>query len=278
MSLRELAFSIYICHRLRGYRPKKINLKNTLSWIRQFPAEDRSLIFKATKHIKYVSEKSFAQQLVQRNNTLLSYLKSKEIRTENIIYVSISDAGSSSHVVLNMLRDLAGLDRLGCKLVDANSIEKLTELTSQISEGVIVFVDDFSGTGNQFIENHNFIGACIIGNFSQYFLLHTVCEEAKTGIENRGVTIWQEEIHQKKDRPLNSASALLSTEERNRLIKICQGMAKKGGLGYQDLATMVVFERNAPNSVPLLFRGDKGQKKFFGLIPRTTDLPRPVIA
>jgi hypothetical protein len=41
----------------------------------------------------------------------------------------------------------------------------------------------------------------------------------------------------------------------------------------EDLATMVVLYRNAPNSIPAVLRGSDKQAPFHGLFPRFKDLP-----
>ena len=38
---------------------------------------------------------------------------------------------------------------------------------------------------------------------------------------------------------------------------------------------MVVLYRNAPNTVPVMLRGNVNQKPYFGIFPRTIDLPIP---
>ena len=62
-------------------------------------------------------------------------------------------------------------------------------------------------------------------------------------------------------------------KSKDRLIEICTAIDKKGPLGYGGLATMVVFYRNAPNTVPVILRGNVKQKPWVGILPRTTDLP-----
>jgi hypothetical protein len=62
--------------------------------------------------------------------------------------------------------------------------------------------------------------------------------------------------------------------QRERVAAICKGI-DKFGLGYKGLATMVVLYRNAPNTVPVMLRGNVNQKPYFGIFPRWIDLPLP---
>src|SRR5579872_5766395 len=47
------------------------------------------------------------------------------------------------------------------------------------------------------------------------------------------------------------------------------------GLGFGGLASVVVMYHNCPNNVPLILRGSLGQRTFRGILPRSSDLPRP---
>ena len=273
MNLTDYIFAARIAYRFRKYRPQRVSLKSVLAWLAQYPLQERSLVKRATLHIQYITDSVMLNELLERNSRLLQTLKNAQIPTKNIIYVSISDAGSSSHVILNMLRDHARLEAMGCKLLEAGNAGKLHETTAKLESGAIIYVDDFSGSGTQFCDQHNLIGGYIVGNFSQYFLLHTICEEAIQKIAKTGVDVWQAQIHERRLRPLSEASSLLTPNDREILVARAASIAKKGGLGYKNMASMVVFERNSPNTVPLIFRGDKGQKLFKGFIPRTTDLP-----
>lgn len=276
MNLSDLVFAVRMSVRFRKYRPQKVTPWSVLRWLHQYPKNERELVKKAALRLQQVNERDMISSLVESNTALIRELKEANIPYKNIIYVSVSNAGSSSQLILHLLRDAARLENLGCKLIDAGNSAELHRTTAQLGSGAIVFVDDFAGSGNQFCGQHNVIGSYIVGNFSQYFLIHTVCEEAMAPIRNTGVDIRSHQIHQRKDRPLHPASTTLSSAERILLTDRAKAIARRGGLGYNDMATMVVFERNAPTNVPTLFRGDKGQKNFKGFIPRTTDLPLPV--
>ena len=138
-------------------------------------------------------------------------------------------------------------------------------------------MDDFAGTGNQFCEEQEQLASYIVGTFSQFYLLHTACEEAIQEIDGNGVVPWPRTIHEKIARPLHRDSTILSSEEKDCLFQLCLKIAngRTGSLGYGDLAVSIVFYQNSPDNVPCVFRGDTGQENFRGLVPRTTDLPKP---
>jgi hypothetical protein len=276
----DLYFLFKMWIRFNSYLPKNVTPRSVWLWLRQFSQEERAALRKAADRLLYVPEKVFIKEMVEQNNALLHKLRESGVPLSKIIYVSVGEAGSSSHAVLNVIRDRCQLQSLGCRFADGRSHDALRQLTDELGSGVIVYVDDFAGTGDQFCGEQEQLGSYILGTFSQYFLLHTVCEEALLKIDGNGVVPWQHSIHAKRDRPLHENSTILSVEERRCLIQPCHKIARgrPGSLGYGDLAVSIVFYRNIPTNAPRIFRGDPHQKKLIGLLPRTTDLPKPSFA
>ena len=106
-----------------------------------------------------------------------------------------------------------------------------------------------------------------------FMLIPSICEEGKREIEGRGVEVVAHNVHMKSDRALQETSTFLNRKDRERATEICRSINPRMALGVEDMATMVVFYRNAPNQIPALLRGNKNLTPFRGLFPRTTDLP-----
>jgi hypothetical protein len=191
-----------------------------------------------------------------------------------LIYVQVHDAGSSSPVMLNLLRDAANLERLGCKFVDGRDTLRLTKTMNELGEGALIYVDDFVGTGNQFCEERDYAAKnFVVNTFSEFLIATSICEEAYYQIGQRGIEAFTGHVHYKAERPLHANSTLFKQEDKERLALMCKGVNSKFALGYKNLATMVVLYRNAPNTVPAVLRGSLNQVPFAGIFPRTTDLP-----
>lgn len=204
---------------------------------------------------------------------LLDKLKSKGVQPQSVVFVSFDEAGSSSPSVLNLLRDACLLQNLGCHFVDAKDVRRMHELTNKLGSGALVYVDDFIGSGTQFCKARQFAAEFIVGNFSETLLVHTICEEGivelsrKNGVEHLSVR-----VHTRNERPLHELSSSLPEREKERLRSLALSIHTTSGLGFNGLATMVVYYRNAPNTVSLIYRGSRSQRRFAGIIPRTTDL------
>lgn len=225
------------------------------------------------QHINFISAKETESLLLAQYEILSQKLVAAGISAGQVIYVSFDAAGSSSGVMLNRLRDKANLARKGSRLVHSNDGDKMTKFSNEIGRGAVVYVDDFSGSGRQFKRNRNAIFPFIVGNFSEFFLAACICEEALEVLDALGVGAMPGIVHYKKDRPLHGESSLLDSEQRQELIQLCRGIHPRQGLGFRKLATMVVLDRNAPNTTPLLFRGSLHQTPVKGIFPRWDDLP-----
>jgi hypothetical protein len=101
------------------------------------------------------------------------------------------------------------------------------------------------------------------------------CEEGLLMLGKRNITPLSGYIHSKADRPLHNNSTIFDKRIKNRLIDLCKMINPDLGVGFMGGATMIVFYKNAPDNIPIIFRGSDQQKPFVGVFPRTTDLPLP---
>jgi hypothetical protein len=264
---------LWAIYRFSGYKPQPLKMHIINKWLGQFKEKDKFSILRLLWKIKYVTEKETENLILSKNTYLLERLSKSKITLKNIIYVQLHDPGSSSPVILNMLRDRGRLERKGCRFVDSKDVLELNKLTSKLGSGAIIYVDDFSGSGHQFCTVRDFISDHIIGNFSEFFLLACICEEANYELNLRRVETVAGFVHKKVARPLHPDSSIFNKATKDRLIEICNKIDPNGALGYKKLATMVVFYRNAPTSLPVILRGRVNQKGWIGILPRTTDLP-----
>lgn len=256
----------------RGYKPQRVTPLSVCRWLSQFPVSSRRQLLLLLDHVIYISEEATIQSLVRLNQNILSRLRADDVELDRLIYVSIDTAGSSSPVMLNLLRDAENLVRRGAKFVDSKDRFSLRDLTGTIGSGAIIYVDDFAGTGKQFRRNHKWAAQFILGTFSEFFLAPVICEEAYERIEESGVVPVSSLIHTTDQRPLHRESKILSDDWKRHIIDLCKVINPRRGLGFDNLATMVVFYRNAPNTMPLVFRGSLKQSPYRGIFPRSDDL------
>jgi hypothetical protein len=271
--MRDFACSFKAVLRFRGYVPQPVTLKGVNCWIKQFQKAVRKHVGRLLDSVVYLSEAKVKEILVQQNLALMRRLDDAGVPREKLIYVQVHDAGSSSPVMLNMLRDAAGLEQRGCHFLDSNNSLGFNKLTNKLGEGALIYIDDFVGSGTQFCAARDFAVQSVVGTFSEFLLVPSICEEGLYLLGQRGIEAYAGHVHSKAERPLHANSTLLDARTKQRLVEMCEEIDPKMGLGFKKLATMVVLYRNAPNNVPVLLRGSQAQSPFVGIFPRTTDLP-----
>jgi hypothetical protein len=259
--------------RYHDYSPQPVTIKSIKRWLGQMDKSHRKLAWKLLQEIIYFSEAETKKILVRQNKALLSNLAKAGLPAKKLIYVQTDDAGSSSPMMLSMLRDAARLQQRGCKFVDGRDGVRLNNTTKTLEEGAIVYVDDFVGSADQLIRERTVLMESVVGNFSECLLVPSICEEGYKRLTDLGIAVYTGHIHAKAERPLLENSHVLEDHEREKLIEVCKKIRKNMSLGYEGLATMIVFYRNAPDTLPALLRGSDKQTPFYGLFPRVKDLP-----
>ncbi len=273
-AFRQFGWYFLAAWRLRLYEPRKVTLRGLLRWAHQFPREYRADLVRLAANITFVSKERTAQLLVELNDEVLAALRTDGVSLDQVIYITTDSAASSSGVMLNILRDRANLERRGATFLHSTDGGGIHEKTKKIEYGALIYVDDFAGTGKQFVRSRERAAEFVAGSFSEFFLLPCICEEALTRIKESGVAPRPGFVHQKSERPLLEECNTLPDVRRKQLVELCYRFwgRRKVSLGFDGLATNVVFYRNAPNTTPLLFRGNLGQEPFRGIVPRFDDL------
>jgi hypothetical protein len=271
--MRDFICAIVAAWKYRDYLPQPLTMRGVLRWIRQFDHNDRKPICELLGHVIYLPEKTVRQILIEQNAALMQRLIDAGLQPHQIIYMQVHDPGSSSPVMLNILRDAAHLDTRGCSFLDARNERGIADLTNDLAEGAIIYVDDFIGSGEQLGDERDFAMQFAVGNFVEFALVPSICEEGLIALEQRGIEVFAGHVHKKAERPLHNDSTILDLSTRDRLRTICNNIDGQIALGHRNMAVMVVLYRNAPDNVPVLLRGNAHQTPYVGVFPRTTDLP-----
>ena len=271
--LRELSIIARAIARFRRYEPQPLTLPRLWRWLRQFHVSDWTVSLRLLDAVKFIDKATAIRELCALNERLLASLAEDGVPTDRVIYVQFDSAGSSSAAMLNLLRDHANLERRGARFLDSRDVGRLTEMTLALQDGAIVYVDDFVGTGKQFRRNRRRVAEFAAGAFSEFLLTVCACEEAWGRIDPEGVNIYTVLRHLKAERPIRTESSLISSRERGQLLRICGRFHPTEGKGFDGLATSVVLYRNAPNTTPLMLRGNLGQHPLCGVLPRWDDRP-----
>jgi hypothetical protein len=115
-----------------------------LAWMANFDDEHLSLAQKVLGVIRYYSTSRIRAMTRELVNSILQDFEGLE--QKDFYFVHVRDVGSSSGIIMRVLRDLPDLKN--AKRITMADLEK----TQIDNSSVIVFIDDFSGTGDQLTE------------------------------------------------------------------------------------------------------------------------------
>ena len=259
--------------RFKTYAPAPVTFGSTWRWLRQFNPGSRIALAKVLDSMIYFDEQAVVNALVKGNQNIVAKLAEDGVGYQQLIYMQHDAAGSSSAMMLHLLRDAAQLQLRGATLLDSRSKGAISEQTDRISSGAIIYVDDFAGTGKQLLESRAQVTPYVAGSFSEFFLSVAICEEAQIEMQLESVVPVAHMVHRESDRPLSEKCAVLSASERENILSSSRDIFGDDSLGFGRLASNVVLYRNAPDSTPRILRGSEGQRPYQGIFPRTTDLP-----
>ncbi len=263
--------------RLREYKASKVTLPGIRRWVKQFPSEHRADLIRLAANLRFISERDVIRSLIQLNGQILRALSADGVLLDSVIYITTDKPGSSSEIMLGLLRDHGNLERQKATFLHSSNGIGIRETTAALDVYAIIYVDDFAGTGKQFVRSRRAVARFARGSFSEWLLLPCICEEALSRVKNLGVEPRAGLIHRCSERPLREECHFLTQEERERLVDLSTERLgrPKVSLGFDGLATNVILYRNAPNTTPLIFRGNLGQKPLHGVVPRFDDLEIP---
>lgn len=276
MLAQRLWWAARTAYKLRGYEPRRVTFASVLKWSKQFPSTYRTQLVRLAANLKLISKEETIAALLELNSRVTKALKEDGVNENNIVYVTTDTAGSSSGVMLDLLRLRANLKKKGATFFHAGEGENIHKKTLELEVGAIIYVDDFAGTGKQFARTRNNVADYIVGGFAEFFLVPCICEEALIRCKELGVQAESKVTHFRQERPLLEESEFLSLDERQRLLTMIREHFGKDkiSLGFDKLATNILMYRDAPNTTPLIFRGNLGQKPLHGIVPRFDDLYR----
>lgn len=296
------AFSTDVIHRVNQYIDvglwKGIEKSKFTRWCGQFTSHNErvmlalileSLVYRSTDHLKALIEhslyKTLPQALYNKSHNekyfqIFEDLCRPNNRSKEVAIIPVireSDPPTKSGPLVARL-----YKRLGC--VSERNMYWPWARDKIANKKVIVFIDDFLGTGNQF---NKFFDNYIKCNYSEddYFFVYCPLTASEIGVknlersngnlivspveivtENENFFRFSEIRHQLRDDEVK----LLNKTYDNFIMKV--GLSKLGGSekplvrGYEGLALTYAYEHATPNaSLPLLWANSKS---FFSLFTR----------
>lgn len=228
-----------------------------LTWLQQFDDADLDLGCKVLKRIRYFTGTNI--RTMTRQLAEMVYEDYPETPRNRIAFVPVGDPGSGSGTLARIIRN----SHIGSPIL---SMADLPRKEPEDCE-VVVFLDDFSGTGETLVEwweNVESIirplrAAVVVG-------LLVLTERARSGVEDFADTILAAEEIGDEANVFHKDSKEFTQPERDKLDNYCRqtGCRRLFLRGFHDSGLLIAFKHSCPNnSLPILWHDAKDWSSLF---------------
>lgn len=248
------------------------------NWLSQFNDENRELEYDLLKHFQMYRGKSLDKKIKALYDKFLNEIAWGNI---NNIFFTLNNIygryGNSSQYYFNF-RKVTGKD-----VYDINE-ENIDDIIA-INNNHIVFIDDYSGSGESFI---NIIDYWInkkpeFRNFEIVFLVVNISKLGLTNInlykENNklSISIISIDVSEKAFKPGNIFKADACFNKRVEYLKQCERLSLKSSpFGYEETEALIAFDTCVPNNNLATFRekSDKYKPLIYRERPKISDFEK----
>lgn len=228
-------------------------VKNYDVFMANIPDDIKKIIIKLLDQYEYISSAKMIEYVNTIYNKLSETIKDNNI---NIVVLPIIDEYKKNSLgEINSSNDmLSQLDLINKnQSIFLENSYKFLELIKD--DDVIVFIDDFSGTGRTFVDLIKSIKTKI-SKKKIIFFVTSIMEDAKKYIANfaeqNNIDI---KIFSIKEYIKAFDKFEDSDKRRNEFVNMCKLInIKKEILGYEDSESLISFYRNTPNNTIAIFR------------------------
>jgi hypothetical protein len=266
----------------RIYRGKEITTEDVRAWLEQFTAaREQRLMFRLLSGIEFYSEPRIRQALRDAFRVAVQEAEladGSEASSREFIVSYLGPFGKSG---ANYARVFADESRVWIgNVMEASAIPAATE--SVEGPRVVVFLDDFLGTGKQAGEFFAQLGEDVRAVFESgrargYFFpivaMREGLERTRVRLEELGLPIVVKPCFPlgPESRAFHEKAGLFDTDlDRKDALAIAQSYGQallpEAALGFGDCQTLVVFDQKCPNNAPAILWSDKRDWK--PLFPR----------
>lgn len=235
-------------------------------WLGQFAPEDTDIAARLLDVVEFFAPERMGKAFQHVLSRLPGWHIHKSKRAGRWWFAAFSSsAGESGDSMLHRFRQANGLDS---KQYNALFVYKRDLLLDRpTAEDSVVFVDDFSGTGDQAIGAwKDTLTELLPGSPKTYLVLVAVSKAAKLRItEDTQLRVHSPTTLVEEDDIFSAKCKHFSAADKDVLLKYCVRADKRSPRGYGNCGFVVVFAHGCPtNSIPILHQN---HRQWRGLFP-----------
>ncbi len=236
-----------------GYRIG-INDGRVDRWLSQFEDTDKDIAARILDSIDYVSQQQMAAAFRDVLNGLPGWSQNSSERVGKWRFVAFSgSAGESGDTMLHIFRRANNLANSRFNELFIHRSDLLRE--SFEPEDTVVFIDDFTGTGNQACRawQDTFAELLPSGPNSYLMLIRASDKAAQRISEETELQVAAHNILTESDDIFSPRCTYFNAHEKDRILHYCRSADRENPRGFGNCGMVVVFQHSCPNnSIPIL--------------------------
>jgi len=236
-----------------------ISRASVARWVGQFDDGDLELAVKTLEKIRYYSGRDIrhmVHELVHR-----VYQALRDIPRNKVYFIPVGEIFGGAAILARALRDTPG--------VRPEQIKMMVHLQGVPKEsiGAMVFVEDFSGTGNTLKDWWSNVEMLVLPKMAPVVIaLLVLNSRARANVEAFASKVVSVDELDENHNVLSPTSDLFDAVEKETLLGYCErtDCQEKYLRGFGSCGLLVAFKHLCPNnSLPLLWHGSKKWRRLF---------------
>jgi hypothetical protein len=245
--------------RLRSWRENFQSYRHTINdnsidrWLEQFRPADKDLAARILDVIEFISSEQISSAFRQILAQLPGWHTDKKRRVGQWRFVPFSrSSGESGDSMVHKFRHANNL----ASAKYSELFVYRSELMDLTEKDTVVFIDDFSGTGNQVTDSWERLHEYVPGGPLIYLVLVGVNSKAREKIQaETDLQVVSHFDYGESDNLFSGRCRQFTPLEKERILEYCTRADRFEPRGKGDCGMVLIFSHNSPNnSIPILHK------------------------
>jgi hypothetical protein len=241
------------------------NVATVRRWLGYFGDHDEPLAESILNKVRLISEHSIQVGYRQSLESLDGWASNARERQGRWFFAGYGSAGESGQAMLRIFREA---NHLGSQKYQ-NLFVGATELPALKLSALdtVVFIDDFSGTGDQIIKSWPVTKELLGSEARTFLVLCAITQRALTRVSKEtGLRVVSQVVLRDRHDVFHHSSTAFTHAERNRLLEYCRRADPRNPRGFGECGLLLVLGHRTPNnSLPVLH---VNKRNWRGVFPR----------
>lgn len=248
--------------RFRYYRASP-DRDDIAAWVRLFAKVDQPLAAKVLDHTDLVSEQQIMAAFKAALEGIAGWQRNKAQREGRWFFAGFGKAGESGQTMLHKFREA---NNMASKKFDEMFVSG-SDFPSLLlnSQDTVIFVDDFSGSGEQFSKLWPKMKELLGASPQVHLVLYAATLTASQIIESaEGIQMHAASLLPAESNVFDETNQNFTAAEKAKIESYCKKVDPNNPRGYNSSGLLFILSHKTPNnSLPILHHKTKSWKPLF---------------